>query len=87
MKAIIEQGKRRVKVISDDTDVFVLLIHFYWALSAISKLLMEETNGEEKKIVDICETVKKHIDIIPYILAAHGISGCDTVAMTLGRKR
>ena len=42
-------------MISDDTDVFVLLIH-------------------------IGETVKKHIDIVPYILAAHGISGCDTVA-------
>ena len=56
MKAITEQGRRRVKVISDDTDVFVLLCHFYWALGVTSKLVMEETSEEEKLLISVKPT-------------------------------
>ena len=49
-----------------------------------SSLSMEETSGDEKKLIDIGSTVTQHANIIPYILAAHGLSGCDTVAQYYG---
>ena len=27
-----EHGCRQIQIVSDDTDVFVLLVHFYWNL-------------------------------------------------------
>ena len=45
-----------IRVMCDDTDVFVLLLHFY--------RLRE---------------MSKHKEIIPNLLAAHALSGCDTV--------
>ncbi|KAH3727503.1 hypothetical protein DPMN_053442 [Dreissena polymorpha] len=32
------------------------------------------------KVIDICKTAQKHINIATDLLSAHAISGCDTVA-------
>ena len=76
--AIANQGAKCVSVICDDTDVFLLLLHFYNLCKLKCSLFMEGTS-EERTIVDIGATVKKHQTIVPYLLAAHAISGCDTV--------
>ena len=34
--------------------------------------------------VDIAATAMKHQEVIPYLLAAHGLSGCDSVAYMYG---
>ena len=44
---------------------------------------MESTTTSDS-VIDISATVKKHSDIVPNILAAHAISGCDTVASIFG---
>ena len=43
-----------------------------------------ESPIKERIVVDIGKTVEKHIHIIPEILAAHAMSGCDTVACCFG---
>ena len=40
---------------------------------------MEETNAMRTS-VDIPITAMKHLELIPYLLASHALSGCDDVA-------
>ena len=79
MKAILERKVDNVRFISDDTDVFILLVHFHWKYKLSMKLTMEATRGE-RTIIDVGKTVAKHGNILHSLLAAHGISGCDTVS-------
>ena len=39
-----------------------------------------QATSNERKVIDIRDTVLENENIIPYILAAHAASGCDTVA-------
>ena len=39
------------------------------------------------KTVDIRATAKEHANILPSLLAAHGLSGCDTVAPCYGTRK
>ena len=84
---IIGEGEDCVEVVSDDTDVFVLLLHFYHEETFTANILMEATS-EERTVVSIGETVKLHESIVPYVLAVHAISGCDFVSsfFNLGKK-
>ena len=43
-----------------------------------------ESPIKDRVVVDIGKTVEKHQNIIPQILAAHALSGCDTVACCFG---
>ncbi|KAG0723713.1 hypothetical protein GWK47_042084 [Chionoecetes opilio] len=72
-----------ITVLSDDTDVFVLLLHYYLE-DGLKFMVSMESPIKDRAIVDIGKTVEKHIDIIPEILAAHALSGCDTVACCFG---
>ncbi|KAK3106543.1 hypothetical protein FSP39_022295 [Pinctada imbricata] len=72
-------GCKDITVICDDTDVFVLLLHFYDLKQLDCELHMEGTTAE-RTIIDIAATAKTHSAIIPQLLAAHALSGCDTVA-------
>ena len=67
-----------VSVISDDTGVFVVLLHFYWRLSLKTKILMQSTDND-RTLIDIGETVYANMNIIPSMVVAHALSGCDTV--------
>lgn len=80
MTAISEElNGAGIRVMCDDTDVFVLLMHCY-ALKAMSCPLVMESFSKERNCLDIKATVEKHNTIIPQLLAAHALSGCDTVA-------
>ena len=72
-----------IKVISDDTDVFVLLVHYYTEKKLTSTLLMEPTS-QGRSSVNIGSTVAKHRSIAPQLLSAHALTGCDTVASYFG---
>ena len=74
---------RKVTVISDDTDVFVLLLYHYNKARITIPMYMESPiNG--RSIINIAETVKKHCQILPNLLPAHALTGCDTVACHFG---
>ena len=75
----VENNHKGIAVIADDTDVFVLLVHYYFALS-LSVLLIMESPIKERTVVDIGKTVLANRNIVRELLPAHAISGCDTVA-------
>jgi len=77
------QGSKCIKVISDDTDVFVMLVHYYQKCSLTCTPLMK-SNSKAKTLTDIVATVKQHTDIACQLLAAHAFTGCDTVASMFG---
>ena len=42
--------------------------------------LLMEGMSSERAVIDIAATCRKHAAIVPHLLAAHALSGCDTVA-------
>ena len=72
-------------MVSDDTDVFVLLLHHYDVNCLNITMTMESpSTSKNKTVTDIQLTVEKNKNIIKNILPAHAISGCDTVATYFG---
>jgi len=53
---IKEHGKKHVQIVSDDTDVFVLLLFFYWKLRPSARISMKKFAGS---IIDINATALK----------------------------
>ena len=77
------QGSNCIKVICDDTDVFILLMHYYQQCSLTYIVLLEGT-GRMRAVIDIGATVKQHAGIAGQLLAAHALTGCGTVAFMWG---
>ena len=80
---IAQSGAKSISVISDDTDVFVLLLHFYAELDLTCGRRMEAT-GSDRTVIDIAATVREHSDVVTNLLAMHCLSGCDTVVQLFG---
>jgi len=83
MSKLAEEGATAINVLCDDTDVFVLLLHFYHKLDLTCGLTMESTHSE-RALVDIAASAKEHAKIAPQLPAMHCLSGCDTVAQLFG---
>ena len=78
-RSILDSDTNIVTVIS----VFVLLVYFYWKLGLKSKVFLETTGGD-CTLIDIGNTSVKNMDIVPNLVAAHALSGCDTAAPYVG---
>ena len=76
-------GANTSVIIADDTDVFVLLLHFQHFNYIRGKIIMESP-VKDRAVIDMNATVDRHRDIIPELLATHGLTGCDTVASYFG---
>ena len=76
-------GSSSVKVISDDTDVFVLLLHYYQSENLKCDLVMTGTS-HGRTSMDVKASVAKFANIIPELLSAHALTGCDTVSCFYG---
>jgi hypothetical protein len=74
---------RKMTVISDDTDVFVLLLYHYQR-TGLSIPIYMESPIKGRTVIDISTSAKKHSRIISDLLLAHALSGCDTVACYYG---
>ena len=72
-----------IKVACDDTDVFVLLIHFYLEKEMTMNVSMESPCAG-RTIIDIRQTALKHKHITTYLPAVHALTGCDTVSYLFG---
>ena len=82
---LVASAPRKAIVVADDTDIFVLLLHFIFTGDIKSQVYMQPTNKESSAhIIDIDATYQSHSKIMPNILVAHGISGCDTVGSYFG---
>ena len=74
------QGEK-VRVISDDTDVFFLLLHFYVSHKCTIDLYLCSP-VTDRSIVDLRATAHKIKDMIKAILVMHTLTGTETVAAT-----
>ena len=77
---INDEGKGVIKVLSADTDVFVLLCGHFLERKWSSKIYMDPFT-KENKIININNSVKHNEKLIPHLIALHALSGCDTVPM------
>lgn len=82
------QSHECVRVISDDTDVFALLLYFYVSQRCTSALYMSSPQVG-RAVVDVKATAEKHPCASKFILQLHALTGSDTVAATygIGKKR
>ena len=79
----VEQGTECVSVMADNTDVYILLLHYHNQKELNIPMFMESpVHG--RQTTDIRATAKEHANILPNLLAADGLSGCDTIAPCYG---
>ena len=75
-------GADIVRILSDDTDVFVLLVYWCKKADVSCAVQMERWNGS---VLDINATVTALGDKCRGHLGMHALSGCDTVSYPNGR--
>ena len=78
-----ENAESKIIVVADDTDVFVLLLHYYH-MANLKNVVLMESPIKVRMVVDIGKTVQKHSEIVEGILPVHSRSSCDTVASYFG---
>ena len=79
----VEQGAECLCVMADDTNVYILLLQYY-NQKELNILMFMESSVHGRQTTDIRATAKEHANILLNLLAAHGLSGCDTVAPCYG---
>ena len=77
-------GDKSLVIVADDTDVFALLLHFRQNGSINASSVYLESPLKGRAVIDIDATVQNNFSIIPGLLAAHALTGCDTVASHYG---
>ena len=76
------RGKSVIRVLSDDTDVFVLLVFWVHRASLQCKVQMERWDGT---VLDINVTCTDLGPKCLQLLGIHALSGCDTVSYPYGK--
>ena len=74
-----ESGKSVIRILIDDTDVFVLLVYWVWKMQLHSVVQMERWNGV---VIDINATVLLLGSKFLQLPIMHAISGCDPIYHT-----
>ena len=83
MVVVASEENKGVSVISDDKNVFVLLLHHY-VKQKLTGVVIMESPVKNRVTIDIKATATEHRNIIPDLSAAHALSGCDTTACYFG---
>ena len=85
VQQVADVKPKNALVVADDTDVFVLLLHFCCKEDIPASMSVSMVSPiHDRSMIDINATVNQHRDTIPNLLAAHGLTGCDTVAPYFG---
>ena len=82
VSSALASGCSSLKVVCEDTDVFVLLCHFYNDQDWTADLFMEGF-AAGTSLICIKSSVERNKDILPSLLSAHSF-GCDTVPSLFG---
>ena len=53
---VVAEGAQTIRILSDDTDIFVLLVYWTSRMRVVAKIQMEKWNGD---VLDINETVQR----------------------------
>ena len=82
------EKKQCIKVNCEDNDVFVLL-GAYVLKHSIELLLLMEAFASNRSMVEINKTAKRNAEIVPWLIAAHVLSVCDSVPkmFDIGKKK
>ena len=80
---ITEHGYISIKVICDDTDVFVLLMYFYNE-TCLSCIVTTESPIAGRSVIDIGASAAQHKEVIKQLPKDHALTGCDTVSYIYG---
>lgn len=75
-------GKEVIRVLSDDTDVFILLVYWVYRSALQCKVQMERWNGT---VLDINATCANLGPKCLELLGMHALSGCDTTSYPYGK--
>ena len=78
----VRNGMNIVRVISNDTDVFVLLIYWVWRLHLTACVQLDRWCGA---ILNTNESSSVLGAKSPQLFSMHALSGCDTVSCPFGR--
>ena len=81
LEAAVSRGET-IRIVCDDTDVFVLLVYWTWRKIIRKNIQMEKWDGT---VLDICATVDKWGDTCGQLPGMHALSGCDTVSYPYGK--
>ena len=73
----VRDGRKVIRILSDDTDVFVILIFWVRKLSIKVLVQMEKWDGTVLRINDIVAALG---DRSLQLLGMHAVTGCDTVS-------
>ena len=73
----VRYGKKVIRILSGDTDVFVILIFWAWKLSNNALVQMEKWDGTVLHINNIVAALG---DTSLQLLGMHAVTGCDTVS-------
>ena len=76
MLQAVQEGKQVIHILSDDTDVFVLLVFWMRKLNICAQVQMEKWDGSILNINEIAHTLG---DQSLELLGMHAFTGCDTV--------
>ena len=77
-----KHGKDVIRVLSDDTDVFVLLVYWVYRARLQCKVQMERWDGS---VLDINATCDELGSKCLQLLGMHAVSGCDTTSYPYGK--
>ena len=74
---LADRGVNNICVVCDDTDVVILMLHFYCGKNLNCRVIMESP-VPGRKVVDTKATANKHRNITDHLPGVHALSGCDT---------
>ena len=86
---MVNEGYRQIQVICEDTGVFVILIHHYRQQRLSEKVPPVDVLTQYPPSAQTATSIPKTIESLPSavlssVLAAHVLSGCDTVPQLFG---
>ena len=76
---IVFMDLSNVLEVAEDTDIFVFLCHFMFSGQKSAQVKMASP-FKDRAVIDMNATVHSNMQIMSDLLAAHGLTGCDTVA-------
>jgi hypothetical protein len=79
----VTDGAQTIRILSDDTDVFVLMVYWTSRMRVVAKIQIEKWDGvvlDINKTVDLLGPIK-----CSQLLGVHALSGCDTVSYPFGK--
>ena len=76
-------GVQTIRILSDYTDVFVLVVYWTSRMQVVDNIQMEKWNGDA---LDVNKTIEQQgLRKCSQLLGLHALSGCDTVSYPFGK--